>query len=111
MNRFHGTVGFLTTVETEGSVWREDIIEKPYYGDIRRFAARFETPGKVNDDIKMNHEISIVADTYAYQNCHLMRYVKMDGDNTCWEITSFTVERPRIILSIGGVYNADNKGA
>ena len=105
MSRFYGNVGFLKTVETEGSVWKEEIIERPYYGDMNRFAIRFETPNKVNDDVKMNHEISIIADSFAFQNCHLMRYVRI-GD-ACWEITNFTVERPRITLYVGGLYNAD----
>ena len=106
MARFYGMIGFLKTVETEGSVWEGDTVEKPYYGEVIRHSIRYASGDKLHDDVKLNNEISIIADTFAYQNYHMMKYVVINGCK--WKIDSLTVDRPRIVLSIGGVYNADD---
>lgn len=111
MAKFFGIVGFLKHVETEGSVWKEDVTERPYYGDVLSFNVRHSPTEKLNDDLALNNEISIVADSFAIDNCHIMKYVSYLGAK--WAITSIKVERPRIILSVGGVYNApeDDEGS
>lgn len=104
MAKFYGLIGYAQTVEGEGSIWHEEIIEKPYYGDTIRDGYRFNgSSDKENDDISINNEIRIVADTFAFQNTHLMRYVTFMGAR--WKITSVTVSYPCLIISIGGVYN------
>ena len=57
----------------------------------------------INDDININNSISIVADPYAYENFHNMRYAILEGVK--WKITNVEINRPRLILTIGGVYN------
>lgn len=102
--RFHGKVGFVRTVEDEGSVFKEVATEKPYFGDILKISNKYEPSNKLNDDLILRNEISIIADSYAYENFQYIRYVRLLGAK--WEVTSATLgERPRIILQIGGVYN------
>ena len=103
MAKFYGTIGFSFMKETGDSIYEEKIVEKKYKGDLRRNSRRYETSDKLNDDLNINNEISIVADAYANLNFHAMRYVSFMGTN--WKITNVTVERPRLILTIGGVYN------
>lgn len=103
MPKFHGKIGFIKYEEVEGSVYKEVAIERYYYGDIMRLSRRFESSDNVNDDLVLNNEISIVADAFAVQNFQYMKYINYLGAN--WKITSATVERPRIVLQIGGVYN------
>jgi hypothetical protein len=103
MAKFHGKVGFITYVESEGSVYKECVTEKGYYGDVIRLSRRYAPSETINDDLTLNAEISIVADAFAYQNFQSLRYVNYQGAN--WEVTSAAVERPRIIMQIGGVYN------
>lgn len=105
MAKFHGNVGYVSSVETAPGVYSEVPTEYPYYGDIIRDAKRSEDSGKVNEGISVGNQISIVADTYAYQNFHSMRYVVWM--NVSWEITSVEVRRPRLILTLGGVYNGN----
>lgn len=105
MAKFHGKVGFISYVESEGSVYHEKRTEKSYYGDVIRLARRYTSSDTLHDDLTLNAEISIVADAFAYQNFQYLRYVNYMGAN--WEVTSATVERPRIIMQIGGVYNGD----
>lgn len=105
MAKWCGKIGFSAgTKETAPSVYVEDIQEKSYIGDLIRSARRLQTTDKVNDDIDVSNEISIVADPYAMNNFHSIRYVTFMG--TKWKVTSVDVQYPRLNLSLGGVYNA-----
>lgn len=103
MAKFYGNVGFAETVETEPSVWEEKIVERPYFGDVLRRSRRLESSGNVNSNVNVTNEISIVADPYANQNLFAMRYVEFMGAK--WEISNVDVQYPRLVLTIGGVYN------
>lgn len=105
MAKFYGKVGYAETVETEPGVWIEKTISRSYYGDVLRNIRKLQATDQVNDDINISNEISIVADPYAYNNFHAMRYVEYMGAK--WKITSVEVSRPRLILSIGGVWNGN----
>ena len=113
MARFSGKVGYLITTEeyVDGEptgVWKETYKERSYFGDLNQLTSRWNSGSNLNDDIKLNNSISIVADPFAYENFQYMRYVVWNGQR--WKIESATVQPPRIVLSIGGVYNADPNG-
>ncbi len=103
MAKFHGKVGFINTAETDPGVWEETIIERPYFGDMVRTMSQFQSSGGVNDNIAMANSISIIADPYANENFQHMRYVIFMGAK--WKISNIEVQYPRIILTVGGVYN------
>lgn len=103
MAKFYGSVGYADTVETAPGVWEEGITERMYFGDLTRNTRRLQSSNTLNDDINVANEISIVADPFANQNFHKMRYVSFMGSK--WKITNVEVQYPRLILTIGGVYN------
>lgn len=103
MAKFHGPVGYAEAVETAPGVVEDVITERMYYGDLTRNTRRLEPSDKLNDDINIANEVSIVADPFAIQNFHKMRYVGFMG--TLWRIGTVEVQFPRLILTIGGVYN------
>lgn len=103
MAKFYGIIGYAETKETSPGVWGEEITERNYAGDIIRNTKRWQPGDKLNDDLVINNLFSIVADPFAYQNFHTMRYIKWMGAS--WKITSVEVQRPRLLLTIGGVYN------
>ena len=103
MAKFYGRIGYAETVETSPGVHAERITERTYYGDTVRNIRNLQSSGQVNDNIDIANEISIVADQFAYQNFHSMRYVEFMG--ALWKITKVDVQHPRLILSVGGVYN------
>lgn len=103
MNKFYGKIGYAITKETIPGVWVEQIVERSYYGDVIRNIRRLQSSENLNDNINVSNEISIVADAFANQNFHSMRYVEYMG--TKWKVSSIEVKYPRLILSIGGVYN------
>lgn len=103
MAKFYGKVGYADTTETAPGVWTEVITEREYYGDVLRISRRLQSTEQLNDDIIIDNEFSIVADPFAYQNFHTMRYIEWMGVK--WKITKVNVQSPRLILSVGGVYN------
>lgn len=103
MAKFYGSVGYANTSETAPGVWTETMTEKNYYGDFVKVYAQPNENEKVNDDIDMKHTISIVADPYAYQNYIKMKYVTISGEK--WKIIKIEVFRPRIQITLGGIYN------
>lgn len=103
MAKFYGVIGYAVTKETAPGVWTEEIAEQNYYGDLTRNMRRLQDSGDLNDDINVANEISIVADPYANANFHSMRYVAFMGAK--WKISKVEVQYPRLILTLGGVYN------
>jgi hypothetical protein len=103
MAKWFGVIGYATQVENTPGVWEEQIIEKSYYGDVTRNTRRLQTADQLNDNLNINNELSIVADPFANQNFHLMRYAEYMG--TKWKITNVEVKFPRLICDLGGEYN------
>lgn len=104
MARWYGEIGFGETVETAPSVFSEKIVPRKYFGEIIRNNRKLQTADKVNDDIAITNQISILCDPYAMENFHAMRYVTFM--NSKWKITDVEVNYPRLTLTLGGVYNA-----
>ena len=103
MARYYDSVGYAETVETSPGVWKERITERKYYGDVIRNTRRLEAGTNVNDNVIIKNSISIIADPYARQNYFNIRYAKWMG--TAWKVTNVEVQYPRLLLTIGGVYN------
>lgn len=103
MAKFYGNIGFAEIVETEPGVWVEEMTVRPYYGDLVRNTRRLENSGGVNDNVNISNDISIIADPYANHNFHSIRYIEFMGVK--WKVSNIEVQYPRLILTIGGVYN------
>lgn len=71
MTKFFGKIGYAMTQETKPGVWMDQIMEREYYGDLLRNSYRFQTSDKVNDDVSIANEFSIIADSFAKDNFHL----------------------------------------
>jgi hypothetical protein len=103
MAKFYGVIGYAETSEKASGVWSEDITERNYSGDVIRISRNWQAGENLNDNLTVNNEISILADPFAYENFHNIRYATWMGVR--WKITKIDIQRPRLILSIGGVYN------
>lgn len=103
MAKFYGAIGYAETVETRPGIWEEKITERNYYGDVLQNTRRLQSANQVNEGIDVTNRISIVADPFANQNFHSMRYIEFMGAK--WKITTVDVQYPRLILNVGGVYN------
>ena len=103
MARYGGKIGFAVTKEPKPGVWVDEITERTYYGDLTRNTRRLQSSGNLNDNLVISNELSIVADPYANENFHAIRYAVFMGAK--WKINSVQVQYPRLILELGEVYN------
>lgn len=106
MAKFYGEIGYAISEETSPGVWTDTIVKRKYSGDvIRNMSNRSETADSTNDTININNQFSILADPFAYQNFLLIKYIDYMGVK--WEVKTAEVKYPRLILSVGGVYNGE----
>lgn len=103
MAKWYGVVGYAETVETKPGVWMERITEHEHFGDMLPNMHRLESAEKLVHDINIANKLSIVADPYALSHYYSMRYVEFNGAR--WKITNVEVLRPRLILTLGGLWN------
>jgi hypothetical protein len=105
MARFNDKVGYGESVEDppNSGVWVDTITEYTYQGDVIRNSRRLENAEKINRDLAVGNSISIVADELANQNFFNIKYVRWAG--VLWTVTTVEVRSPRLILSLGSVYN------
>lgn len=107
MAKFFGKIGYAETVETAPGVWVPQITEREYYGDVTRDLRRLDSAQQVNDNINISNTISIVADPFAYENFHSMLYVEYMGAK--WKVSTVEVRYPRLLLTVGGLYNGESE--
>lgn len=105
MAKFYGIIGYGQSAENppNSGIWVDTIEEYSYYGDVVKNSRRLDKGENLNDNISVNNSISIVADPYAMEHFFAMRYVQWAG--TLWTVTNVEVQSPRLILTLGGVYN------
>lgn len=105
MARFHGRVGYGESAETEtrSGIWTDQITEKEYTGDVIQIRRGLDPGPDYNTNLTVQNRISIVADAYANDRFFAIRYVEWAG--VLWTVTSVEVQPPRLLLSLGEVYN------
>lgn len=102
--KYFGKIGYGETTEVSPGIYEDVITEREYFGDVIRNSRRMsEASDRVNDDITVGNRISVVADEFAYEHFFKMKYIEWSG--VLWEVSEIEVERPRLILSLGGVYH------
>lgn len=108
MAKWSGIIGFRTEVEKEDQpgVWTEIITERKYYGDAIKIYRSLDNSAEINDSININNQISIISDPYARLNYYKMIYITYMGIR--WKIRNVEVEYPRMLLTVGGLYNDEN---
>lgn len=104
MAKWFGKIGYSETVETTPGVWTPQDTVREYYGDVIRKSTRWAgNPDSTNDDLTVNCQISIVADPFAIDKFYSMKWIELMG--TKWKITNVEPQFPRLLLTLGGVYN------
>jgi hypothetical protein len=105
--KFYGVVGFGNSVEkpTGSGIWVDEVVSRTYYGDILRNTRNLRERDQLNDDITLSESISIMADDYAVEHQLEIKYVDKAG--TLWTVDTVEDVRPRLILTLGDVYNGE----
>ena len=105
MAKWFGKVSYSAEqTETAPGVWTPDIVVREYYGDIIRNNTRWSMNSEsTNDDLTVNCQISIVADPFAINEFHSMKWIEFMGVK--WKVTSVEPQPPRLLLTLGGCWN------
>jgi len=103
MARFYGRIGYGVTAEATPGVWVDQIVERSYFGDVLRDTRKSAEGENLNNDLSVGNSISIVADAYANDHFHAIRYIEWAGG--LWTVSNVEVQSPRLILRLGEVYN------
>lgn len=104
MGKWVGVIGYAIDNNDGHGIHVEEIIERHCVGDLLRNTRKLQSADKVNDDVAISNQISIIADPFAYANFCNIRYITYLGSK--WKVSSVDVQYPRLILDIGGLYNA-----
>lgn len=105
MAKWYGKVGYIISEEVEPGVWVEKPTEREYFGDTLSDMAKWSSSSQVNDNLTVASKVSIVADPFAIQHFSSIKYVELMG--TRWSVSVIEPLFPRLILTVGGVYNGD----
>lgn len=107
--KFAGMLGFVKTVQNpnDDSLYTTETTEKKVYGEVLRDMRNNEKNTQVNDNFTISNQFSIVANNFCYHNFQYIKYLTYLGVK--WRVTSVeTLHRPRLIISVNGVYNDPN---
>lgn len=109
MPKFHGRIGYGTTAEVKPGVYVDAIVEQFYYGEVIRTSRQLRQGTALNEDVNVGNLISIVGNDYALEHYFAIRYVEWMGE--LWTVSSIEIQRPRLILTLGEVYNGPTSPA
>lgn len=105
MAKYYGDIGYSVTEQTDLGVYETKVISRSHYGEVERSFREYNVSDLINDDFNVNNTLSIIADKFALENFHRIIYAEWFGVK--WKVKSVEVQHPRLILSLGGVYNAE----
>lgn len=103
--KYYGAIGYGFQVETapHSGVYKDNIVERKCKGEMTRNSRRIREGENINDNITISNEISIIAHAYELQNYQNIRYAEFRGAR--WKVNYVEVKHPRLVLTLGGVYN------
>jgi len=103
MPKCSGVIGYALAEETQPGVWTENITEKKYFGDIVRDNRKIVDQGEINSSVNISNNVSVVSNKFMLDNMASMRYISFNKSK--WKINSIDIKPPRLIISLGGLYN------
>ena len=102
--RWFGKVGFgLTEHNPVTGKSKSVIVEYEYFGDVLKNTRKWESNDHLNDDLTISNIIKIYADNYLMKYQDAIKYATFNG--VYWRVSNIEVEFPKMVLTLGGVYN------
>ena len=100
--RYYGKVGYATPVEIRPGVYKDVMIDRHYFGEVKQSTSKLRESTGVSDSLSIQNIIEVVADEYALGHISQIRYCEFAGQ--LWKVNRVEVKPPRLILSIGELY-------
>lgn len=106
MAKYSGTLGLLyPEVETAPGIWSPSKVkEVPVKGDTLNLSKSYSNSDQsVNDDLSVSKRISLILPSDIFEDLGCIRYATYLGQR--WKITNVDFQRPRVIFTLGGIWN------
>lgn len=100
--KWYGQLAYRDYVEVEPGIWEEKITVVNKFGDVLRNYSSNQQGTKINDDISVSNQISIIADPYLLESFHKIIYITFGGAK--WKVSNVEVRYPRLIVTLGSLY-------
>lgn len=101
--KYYGRIAYSYHDETESGIYEEGYHEQYYYGDVEQIGRRLENQSQINDDIKANVSISVLADADLNNHFGSIRWVEFMGQK--WKAETVNVKPPRLNITLGALYH------
>lgn len=103
--KFSGKAGFrIYDVETEPGVYEPTVVVKPIKGNVVSNHYQHQNSDKSTiDNVRITNQLSIVANQFLNEHISNLMYIEFQGVK--WKVESFDIRPPRVVVSLGGVYN------
>ena len=107
--KWYGKIGFVETVDVGDGIWKPEIVEKYYTGELKRISSKWSSnSNSTNYNVNISNQISIISDPYLEKSLQSIRYIEFMG--ALYDVTDIEVRYPRLNISVGGVYNGETAG-
>lgn len=104
--KWYGQLGYRECVEVEPGIWEEKITVVNKFGDVLRNYSSNQQGSKINDDITVSNQISIIADPQLLESFHKIIYITFGGAK--WRVSNVEVRYPRLIVTLGSLYVSED---
>lgn len=103
--KFSGKAGFrIDDVEIEPGVYEPTVAVKSIKGTVISNYYQHQNSDKSTiDNARITNQLSIVANQFL--NEHIANLVYIEFQGVKWKVESFDIRPPRVVVSLGGVYN------
>lgn len=103
--KFSGKAGFrIDDVEIEPGVYEPAVVVKSIKGTVISNYYQHQNSDKSTiDNVRITNQLSIVANQFL--NKHIANLVYIEFQGVKWKVESFDILPPRVVVSLGGVYN------
>lgn len=101
--RYSGVIGLAETSETVPGVWTPTITEKKVFGDVLQQSRRYDSGQQINEDLHLQNRLSVVYDSELLEKFTTAKYITWNSSK--WKISSIEIQQPRLVISLGGLYN------
>lgn len=99
---YHGKFGFVSAVDKGHGIWGKEIVERTYYGNLKRVSWHRADPQSMNPGVNISNQISVMTDAFLNDNFPDLKWVEFRGKK--WAVMNVEVEPPRIVITLGDIY-------
>jgi len=104
MSRCVVDVGYSSTIETKPGIFEDEYREVSHVALVLSSKTAWVRGARAGDDVELNQRLSIIPTPDTYANVGAIKYVTYYGVK--WKVISINMQRPRMVLTVGGIFNA-----